>query len=479
MFEKLRKFDTLSPAAKASIALLFANLVLKGLSMISGPIFTRLMPASEYGMVSTFMSWQSMLSTIVTLNLGAGVFNNGMLEYKQDRDRFQFSLVFISTATALLFLAIYKIFEQQMQQLLELPSNLVYLLVAYFIFVPVYGYWSGRQRYEFKYKLLTLITIGVAVVSLLVSILAVLFIPSSHVSEVKIFASEMPHVILGLIFFVYIGYKAKFKAKLSYILYALKFNLPLIPHYLSMYVLASSDRIMITKLVNTVATAVYSVSYTVGMVINIVWQSIEASLSPWIYENLDHENYKDVRKRTFQILLIFVGACVLCALFAPEIIWVLAPKEYYEGIYIIPSISASAFFIAAYSIYMRIELYYKQTTFAMIATSISAIANLALNFIFIRMFGYIAAGYTTLACYVLLYILHYLNVKSKGFDNCLDNRSIAMLALVVIIFSFALNFVYAYTAFRYIIIVFLMIISVIKRNTLIAIINKREIRKES
>lgn len=54
-----------------------------------------------------------------------------------------------------------------------------------------------------------------------------------------------------------------------------------------MYVLSSSDRIMITKMIDTTSTAIYSVAYTVASVIQIFWVSIEASLSPWIYENLD------------------------------------------------------------------------------------------------------------------------------------------------------------------------------------------------
>ena len=32
----------------------------------------------------------------------------------------------------------------------------------------------------------------------------------------------------------------------------------------------------------------------------------------------------------------------------------------------------------------------------------AAVANVVLNFIFIRIFGYVAAGYTTLACYIRL-----------------------------------------------------------------------------
>ena len=52
MIGVMKKFKTASPAVKASMALLFANLILKGLSLISGPIFTRIMPTDQYGIIS-------------------------------------------------------------------------------------------------------------------------------------------------------------------------------------------------------------------------------------------------------------------------------------------------------------------------------------------------------------------------------------------------------------------------------------------
>lgn len=472
MYNKLKNFRNLSPAVKASMALLFANLVLKGLSMISGPIFTRIMSTSEYGVVSTFMSWQSLLSTIITLNLGAGVFNNGMVEFREDRDRFQFSLIVISVTTAISFIIVYRLFSAFFNKLFALPANLIYLLGIYFVFVPIYGYWSGRQRYELKYKALTVITIGMGIVSLVVSVIAVIFIKSDSSAIVKIYASEIPYIILGCVFFFVIGMKAKFQAKKAYIVYSLKFNLPLLPHYLSMYVLSSSDRIMISRIISTSATAIYSVSYTVGMVINILWQSIEASLSPWIYEALNKNNKLGVKKRTFQILLIFFVACVLSCLFAPEIIAILAPKEYYEGIYVIPSIAASSFFIAAYSVYMRVELYHKQTIFAMVATTVAAGVNLLLNYIFIRTNGFIAAGYTTLASYAILTLMHYFNVRKCGYDDCLDNKRILVLSIIVIASSSAINIVYSYNFLRYILILIILIVCILKHSIIIDAIKK-------
>ena len=41
------------------------------------------------------------------------------------------------------------------------------------------------------------------------------------------------------------------------------------------------------------------------------------------------------------------------------------------------------------------------------ASLIAAAANIALNYVFIGMFGYVAAGYTTLFCYILYAIGHY------------------------------------------------------------------------
>lgn len=93
---------------------------------------------------------------------------------------------------------------------------------------------------------------------------------------------------------------------------------------------------------------------------------------------------------------------------------ILAPASYKAGIYAIPAIAGGVYFTAVYSLYMRIELFYKKTTFATVASTIAAISNIILNYIFIEMFGFIAAGYTTMVCYALLALLHYMNVKRKN-----------------------------------------------------------------
>ena len=470
----INKFRTASPAVKASMALLFANMVLKGLSMISGPIFTRIMSADQYGIVSTFQSWQNMLAVIVTLNLSQGVFNNGMLEFKENRIEIQFALLSITAFTTAIFFAIFCIFNKQLMNIFDMPSAMIYIMMLYFLFVPAYQFWAGRQRYEYKYKALTVVTIGIGVFSLVFGIILVLLSSDEFDAIARVYAMEGVNIAVGVFCFVYIAIKAKFKLRFKYCRYALKFNVPLIPHYMSMYVLASSDRIMITKMIDAASTAIYSVAYTVASVIQIFWSSIEASLSPWIYEKLDSNDKLSVRKRTTQILLFFAILCLGCTLFAPEIMAILAPKSYQEGVYVIPSVAAGVFFTAVYSLYMRIELFYKKTGFATVASTCAAIANIILNYIFIKQFGFVAAGYTTMLCYALLTVFHYLNVKSKGYDDILDNRRILIISLAVICLSIAILVLYSHTIVRYIMVVFLLIVLYVKRKLILNIIRKKK-----
>ena len=457
MIGVIRKFKTASPAVKASMALLFANLILKGISLISGPIFTRIMSADQYGIVSTFQSWQSLLTVIVTLNLSQGVFNNGMLEFKENRNQFQFALVVITAVCTGLFFLIFEIFKTPLLNMFEIPPVMVYVMVLYFLFVPAYQFWSGRQRYEYKYKALSIITVCIGLFSLLLGVLFVLNASSENEAIARVCAMEGVNIVVGIFFFMII---------------ALKFNIPLIPHYMSMYILASSDRIMITKMIDTTSTAIYSVAYTVASVIQILWTSIEASLSPWIYERLDVQDEESVRKTSGQIMLTFAVFCLGCTLFAPEIMTILAPDSYKAGIYAIPAIAGGVYFTAVYSLYMRIELFYKKTTFATVASTIAAVSNIILNYIFIKLFGFVAAGYTTMVCYALLALLHYINVKNKKYDDAIDNKKILAISIVVIVVSILISILYSHRLLRYSFILIISLAAFIKRKAIIVMLRK-------
>lgn len=466
------KWRAMSPVAKSSMAMVFAKFFQKGLSMISGPIFTRIMPTAEYGIISTFTSWQNVLYIIATLNLASGVFNNGMIDFKKDRESFTYSIMCLANLCTFVCMGVYLLFYKWLNPLIDMPDSLMVIMLLYFIFTPAYNYWMGRQRFEYKYKAITVVTIVTSLLSLVLSVICVLMASDYNKAVTKVVSAESVSICVGIFFFVTTLMKSKGKFKLAYWKYAFTFNLPLIPHYLSMYVLSSSDRIMISKLVNTSATAVYNVAYTVAGIMLIFWNAVDASYAPWIYQQMERKNYKSIQARGNQVLLFFAALTILCTLFAPEIIGILAPESYYSGIYVVPSVAAGVFFTACYSLYMRLELYLKKTKIVMIATCSVAVLNLVLNYIFIPEFGFVAAGYTTLVCYALLAFFHYCSIKLLGYGHVYDNKRILGLSCLVILLTVIISGIYSYMIIRYSLIAVLGVIMIIKRKEIVKMLRK-------
>ena len=65
------------------------------------------------------------------------------------------------------------------------------------------------------------------------------------------------------------------------------------------------------------------------------------------------------------------------------------------------------FLLFLYTIPAGVEYYFKKTKYIALFTLFAAIINLVTNYIFIHSFGYRAAAYTTLFCYLIMFFGHY------------------------------------------------------------------------
>ena len=131
-----------------------------------------------------------------------------------------------------------------------------------------------------------------------------------------------------------------------------------------------------------------------------------------------------------------------------------------------------------YSGFCNIEYYYQKTGLVALASCVAAAANLALNFVCIRLFGYYAAGYTTLACYVMMAIFHYVAYrrvlrKQMGRRKALyDHGVILGCAMLVLGVMAVMVLTYQFTLVRYGILAVLGILAVINRKKLIGVLGQ-------
>ena len=473
------KYKSLPVPVKASIWFTICSFLQKGISMITMPIFTRLLPPEQYGVYTVYQSWYNIISIFATMNLSAGVFYNAMIKYEDDRYRFTSSMQGLSTVITLGLFTIYLCFSNYFNKLFDLPTILVMVLFIELVFVSPYRLWSAKQRFDFKYKNLVVVTLILTIMSPLIGIVAVLL--SEHKAEARVFSYAGVQIGIGLVIFIYNHFKGKSFFVKKYWKYALWFNVPLIPHYLSMSILGQSDRIMINNMVGTSEAAIYGVAYNISQIMTLVTTSISNSFNPYTYKAIKDKKYYSIGKNA-KILLVFVGvSVVLISCFGPEVIMIFAPEEYFDARWIIPPVSLSVYFIFLYPLFSNIEFYFEQNKFVTLASITGALLNILLNYIFIPIFGFIAAGFTTVVCYFFFAaghcIFHRIVLKKylPGV-KIYDLRFIALFSIIITIATFGIMFLYDLMIVRYILISIIMIVAIIKRRQIIGI--WKEIRKK-
>lgn len=452
----IKEIKKLPKGVKSSIALFFASLISKGIAYITTPIFTRMLSPSEYGQVSVFLTWQNVFGIVAMFCLMNGVFNNGMVDYPDERDNYSFSMLVLSNIITIVFSIMAFSLFPVLNKALSIEFYQLILMCLIYLFQPAYSFWSARQRYELKYKKNVLWSIIIAIISPLMAIVLICIFPE-HRLEARIIGAEGSLILIYIGFYIYIAKSNAFKIDNRFWKAAFLFNLPLIPHYLSSLLLSSSDRVMISMLVGDEATAYYSVAASIASVVLIVWTAVNSSLIPFTYEKCRNKDYDSISSVTLAILVVFALCCVILVLIAPELIKIMATSEYNEAIFVIPPLVGGVFFQVLYYVFSNIVYYYKKPVYVMVASITATLLNLLLNYFLIRRFGYIAAAYTTIICYIVQASIDYLAMKKVVGKSIYNDSHLLFLSLCVVIFVLISSFLYKYTIYRYLMLVFVVI----------------------
>lgn len=455
---------------RASIWFVICSVLQKAIAFLTTPIFTRLMSTEQYGQVTIYNSWVEIFMIFATLDIFYGVYNNALTKYPEDRDRVTASMQGLCTTLTLCLFFVYYFFRKYINSWTGMSTNMTLFLFGELLFVPAFRFWSTRERFDFRYRKLVGLSIVMAILSPAMGIPAVLYFEEKGYARIITLVLSQVIISFGLYISNYQKGQTFFNSK--YWRYALAFNLPLIPHYLSSTVLNQCDRIMIDRMCGTDKAGIYGLAYTVGAMIIIFNQAIMNTFTPYSYQNLKKENYKEIRNSADFLIIIIAVISIGILTIAPEIISVLGDERYSEGVWIIAPIAASIFFRFIYGLYGCIEFYYEENYFIMIASTICAIVNIITNYLFINLFGFLAAGYTTLGCYILYAFSHYVFSqkvlhKHSPIKTLFNNKLILIISIIVVVLSSLMMTLYPFRLIRYLVVVGILIISGVYKDSIV------------
>ncbi|MBQ6385773.1 MAG: oligosaccharide flippase family protein [Lachnospiraceae bacterium] len=464
----LEKYNAMPVHARASMWYLISSFLQKGISVISTPIFTRLLTTAEYGRYSVFNSWLGIVTVFVTLRLYYGVFGQGLVKFDERKDQWASAMIGLTTTLISVWLAVYLIGHRFFNRIFELSTSQMLAMFLMMWTEAMFSFWASRQRVEYNYRKLVSMTVAVSIAKPLFGVLAVLIFKDSRVTarvwEIALvelaayFGLFFNQMRRGKVFFVRETWK-----------YALAFNIPLIPHYLSQTVLNTSDRIMIERMVSSDAAGIYALAYSISLLMTLFNTALRQTIAPWIYQKIKADQCGDVHWVTYPALLFVAAVNLILMCFAPEVVRLFAPPAYHEAIWVIPPVAMSVYFSFMYYLFSEFEFYFEKTKFIALSTFIAAAINIVLNFIFIRIFGYYAAGYTTLVSYIIYAVMHYTFMKRMcvgriSEERVYDPKILVLYSAVFLAAGFAVALTYRLPAVRYALIFCIGIAVYIKRK---------------
>ncbi|SIO49086.1 oligosaccharide flippase family protein [Chitinophaga niabensis] len=236
-----------------------------------------------------------------------------------------------------------------------------------------------------------------------------------------------------------------FRLKYTVIKESLKVGLPLVPHQLSLYMLGTSNRLLLEYSKTPLAQiGYYSQGYNMAAYSNVLISGIFQSLSRQLQEGFRSETESArvlIRKLIISVTLLITGTLFIACLWMKEAFLFLFRNPELQKAYPATIIIMSAYmYWSVYSFFVY-PLSIKKQTFAISKISMLAAAvNLVISIILIPYLGVMAALIATYVSYVIFGFAGLLNKENRDLFNKYLNITkfcLVMLAINAIAFLVA------------------------------------------
>ena len=417
------------------ITYLIANMIGMVVSLVALPILTNLLSTSDMGIATSFITLKNIVTIILLLSMYISI-DKIFVTLKQEEDRYKFlsSIYIFSTIAGIVIYAIYFIFRDFLNPILGFDTKFMTLMFVMCLLINgctlMNSYWNfcNKAKNTFIYNLL------VSPVSQILSIILV-YVLATNKYLGRIIGVDFFNIVLGLFCGIIILVRGKFTIKKQYVKESLQISLPMVPHLLAQVFLSSCDLLMIKNMVGESQAGIYSVAYTIANILYTISLQIFKPWSPWVYRRIENKETDSIKENSKIVMHVIWILCIGLFTLAPELIKLFINAEYVEASVIVAPICLGIFFQMMYIFFYDIEYFHKKNIQIAVFSIITAVINIILNAIAIKIWGYQAAAYTTVISYFILCILHYFGMRKVDKTQYYDIKTLTILSLSLTIIT--------------------------------------------
>jgi len=424
-----------------SINYLVAEFFNKGIVFLTIPIFTHLLEPKDYGVIAIYSAVINIFVVFMGLNLHTSVARRFHEKENNFNEFLGSNILFIGILNVFLVSLLYAN-KEAISTFFTINSDVFFIAVivsSLSVFLQIHLSYLQTSQQSKKYA----ITMVIRNVFLITGAIFWIYFLKDDKYLGKVYSELVVMIFVFLFVFYDILKISKFTFKKEYIKYSLLYGGLLIPHSLAGLILLQADRIIINQVSGSYQTGLYSFAFNVGMIMSVVVTSFNSAWLPIFYKHLKNTSYDNIQNEINKYVKIIFTITFVLSLFSKEIVMIMADKKYYDSLKIVPIIIVSFAVVYIYTIYANYAFYKKKAVLISLFTVIAGIVNIILNYLYIPIYGYVAAAWSTLFSYIILLLLHYLNARFILKEQVIKLSSIIIqfiLISLLIIFYFNLEF---------------------------------------
>ncbi len=438
-----------SRVAGNSLAYVLVNILPYLTAFLTLPIYTRYLSPEEFGLVMLVTALGSLVGTGISFQLSAAL---PRLYFDCDEPGIKalFSTVFYSVAIiGMAFLVALSLLGELMVDIIFPKTNAGYFPYFFIGLVSVYlGQLSAvvnrllvvQERASVVLKR----TLIVLPVSVSVGIISVALL---DMGVVGVLLATLVSGVVALVINSIVVRKFFIK-KWEYHVFveSWKYSWPIIPHSLGGYLFMYSDVLVMEKMLPLALIGIYSISDKFSQILKLVVNSITEALNPNFMriacdsEQRAVESFVRVINSWFLVVLVVY---LFLSLLSEEIIFLFTTEKYYLASAFVP-VLASSYLFRGFYVFSSYPLFYKKDTKKIpLITLTAGLVNIALNIMFIPLFGLWAVVGSTVASFALTAIIAQYLSNKHHFSMKYDVKFIGVVgffALVTLFLGLSIDF---------------------------------------
>lgn len=354
------------------------------------PLLTRLMPPEDYGRIAMLMVFIQFLAPITGLNVHGAV---GMRYFQRDAIDFPSYvatclIILLASTTGVLLVVI--VLAPLLSKWTGITPNWLLLAVvacsASFVVQTQLAIWqSAKKAWRFAS-----LRVSQALLDLGLSVLLVLGLGLAWQGRAAGIILALVVCAVAALATLRMGGWLAFPARLDYARNALAFSIPLIPYTIGGMLIAMVDRVMITNMLSVSDTGVYFVAVQVGLAVQLVADSVNRALSPWLIESLgagSPSRDRLVVRTTYLYFTLLLAGGVLAGTLAPVALQYLVGENYRAAGPLIIYITVGQAIGGMYLVVSNYIFWAGNTGRLAIVSLTSGLANVAMSYWLLKSWG--------------------------------------------------------------------------------------------